>query len=107
MTQNVIQFPTSKIVRPPVINNELIEQVQVKGITNMAESISAEVVAAVMNDFDSSGLNTDSTQFHKDFNFLALTLTAVVYRALELDHPFQPILDQIKIVEIEDTTTTQ
>lgn len=107
MTENVIPFPTSKIVRPPVVNNDLIEQVQVKGITNLAESISAEVVSAVMNDFDAAGLNTDTTQFHKDFSFLALTLTAVVYRALELDHPFQKILDQIKIVETEDTTTTQ
>ena len=107
MTENVIQFPSSKIVRPPVVNNEMIEKVQVKGITNLAESISAEVVAAVMNDFDSAGLNTETVQFHKDFSFLALTMTAVVYRALELDHPFQKVLDQIKIVETEDTTTPQ
>lgn len=101
MTQNIIPFPSSKIVRPPVVNNELIEKVQTQGITNLAESISAEIVSALMNDFDSAGLNTDTPQFSNDFNFLVLSVTATIYRALQLDHPFQQVLDQVKIVETE------
>lgn len=102
-TDNVIEFPSSKIIRPPVVNNEMIEKVQIKGVTNLAASMSADFISALLNDFESAGLDTESDQFHQDFSFVALAVQAVVYRSLELEFPFQKVLDQVKIVEIENT----
>jgi len=101
----VFQFPTNKIVRSPIIESDVVKEVKTKSETYLAENISAELVAALMNDMAASGLPVDSTQFNSDVNFVILALTSTVYRALNLDHPFQQVLDSVKIVETEISET--
>jgi hypothetical protein len=98
-TTKIIEFPSSKIVRPQVVENQAIQHIQTKGMIYLAENISAEIVAGIFNDLASAGIDTETAQFNNDFNFISLSVTAIVHRALGLDHGFIPVIDQVKIVE--------
>lgn len=100
----IISFPAHKIVRPPVVNSALIEQVQLKGAVSLADSITSEILHATLADMEGAGLNTETKKFIEDFNFLSLCVAATVYRALDLEHPFQEAIDSVKIVEVSDKT---
>lgn len=103
---NIVQFPKHKIVRDNV-NNEELNKMKEKSLTNFADSLTQEITENMLMDFDNSGINIETETFTKDFHFLVGILTATVYRSMDLKHDLQEFIDErVRIVKTKDTPET-
>ena len=94
MTDNVYNFPKSKIVRDVASENlEAIKKMKDKSLKNFADSLTQEMIDNILSDFDNCGVDIDSDSFNKDFVFLSAILSATVYRSLDLPHELQSFID--------------
>jgi hypothetical protein len=91
---NVVQFPKSKIVRETIPDIEELNKVREKGIRNFADTLVADISSNILGDLDNYGINIDNDSFLKDFHFLVATMSAAVYRTLEVDHPLHKFMDE-------------
>jgi len=101
---NIVNFPKEKIYREGIQGNEELEKVKVNSTINFADTIIEELSQNILTEFSGIGLETDSEDFSKDFNFLVCILGATVYRTLKLDHPFHQFLSEnVSYKEINET----
>lgn len=106
-TNNIVEFPKHKIVRDNV-NNEELNKMKEKSLTNFADSLTQEITENMLMDFDNSGINIETETFIKDFHFLVGILTATIYRSMDLEHDLQEFIDErVRIVKSKDTPETK
>lgn len=104
MTDNIVSFPKDKIYREGIQGNEELEKVKVKSTINFADTVVEELAQNILSEFGGIGLEIDNEQFSKDFHFLVCILAAIVYRTLNLDHPFHQFLSEnVSYKEISET----
>jgi hypothetical protein len=61
MTDNVYNFPKSKIVRDVASENlEAIKKMKNKSPKNFADSLTQEMIDNILSDFDNCGVDIDS-----------------------------------------------
>lgn len=102
---NIITFPKNKIIREPVQSIEEIEKLKARGTQNFADALIQDVAENILGEFGSVGLNMETNNFAKDFQFLVHILSATVYRSMNIDHPLHNVIDnQINFVEEVDTS---
>lgn len=105
MTQsnNVVEFPKHKIVRDPSLNTEEAKALKAKRLELFADTLTEEVTENILADLANSDIDIENDIFVKDFHFLVGVLTAVVYRAMSLEHELHDFIDKrVKIVSSED-----
>ena len=96
----ILKFPKSKIIREQTQSIEELEKLKVRGTQNFADALIQDIAESILGEFGGVGINMETNEFPKDFQFLVHVLTATVYRSLKLDHSFHDIIDnQIKFEE--------
>lgn len=98
MTDKVIEFPKSKVVRE--LPEEIHKARQQKSDQKFADSVVDELSGFLLTELDNYDLAVDNKQFAKDFVLVVDSLRAAVYRSLELDHHLHIFIDDnVKILE--------
>lgn len=98
MTEKVIQFPKSKVVRE--IPEEVHHQRQAKADQKLADSIVDEITGLIITELDNYYVDVENKQFAKDMILVADSLKACVYRSFGIDHHLHTFIDQnVKIIE--------
>jgi hypothetical protein len=99
MTENVVQFPKSKIVRETPSNDDVVKQYKLKGLCKYADGIVDDIVELMVTEIENHGVDTDSKVFLKDFSMAADALRATIYRQFELEHGLHNFIDEnVKVI---------
>ena len=105
-TNNILHFPKDKIVRDNSLNFEEFQQMKEKSKQKFADTLVHDMSESLLSDFDEYGFNVESEDFSKDFHYLILVLSALIYRSLEIKHDLHPFLDEnvtIKFINPDET----
>jgi hypothetical protein len=98
MTEKVIEFPKSKVVRevPAEVHEERNKRADLK----MADSIVDEITGLIITELDNYYVEVENKQFAKDMILVADALKACVYRSFGIDHHLHDFIDNnVKIIE--------
>lgn len=99
MTNNIVQFPKSAIIRDTTAHNiERLEAVKERGVQNFAEVLISEISEDIMMGIGSCGIDIENEVFMKDFLVLHAVLQGLIYRSLELKHDMQKYIDETATV---------
>lgn len=102
MSENIVNFPTSRIVRES-INVEAIELAKEKSTQKFADTITEDLIGNMIEDLENSGLDVDTDSFMKDFSLTVDSLRATVYRHFSIDHHLHEFIDNnVKMVKKKD-----
>lgn len=93
MTDNVLSFPKSKIIRDGNQNIEELAKLKTKSIQNFADSLTDEIGESIIGAFSVNGIDIENENFAKDFHFLISIINATIYRTLNLEHQFHEFID--------------
>ena len=108
MTDKVIEFPKSKVVR--ALPEEVTKARQAKADQKMADAIVDDIVGMIITELDNCMLNVEDRQFSKDFVLIADALKACVYRQFDIEHHLHDFIDSnIALIEgdLEDMSKEQ
>ena len=99
MTENVVQFPKSKIVRESPSSEDVVKEYKLKGLFKYADGIVDDIVEIMVTEIENHGLDTDTKVFLKDFSMAADALRATIYRQFELPHNLHGFVDEnVKVI---------
>jgi len=99
MSENVVQFPKSKIVREPSTDDDVVKQYKIKGLFKYADGIVDDIVEIMVTEIENHGVDTDSNVFLKDFSMAADALRATIYRQFDLQHNLHNFIDEnVKVI---------
>lgn len=90
----VISFPTNKIVREYPQNIDLLEKVKEKSVRKFADDVIGILAESCFDQIEAIGLNTENENFDTDFAFVVETIRATVYRNLEIPHHLHEFIDK-------------
>ena len=94
MSENVVQFPKSKIVREPSPDDDVVKEFKLKGLFNYADGIVDDIVEIMVTEIENHGVDTDSNVFLRDFSMAADALRATIYRQFDLKHNLHNFIDE-------------
>lgn len=97
MTENVVEFPKSRIVREYAgitQNDETIGLVKERSRLNYAETIADELVEALLMEMENLGVDTTPDPFLKDFSMTVDALRATIYRSFNVPHHLHDFIDK-------------
>jgi hypothetical protein len=94
MSENVVQFPKSKIVREPSPDDDVVKEFKLKGLFNYADGIVDDIVEIMVTEIENHGVDTDSNVFLRDFSMAADALRATIYRQFDLQHNLHNFIDE-------------
>lgn len=99
----VLEFPKERVVRPQlpeVIADRLAKQKIIYASHMVDEEIVMLITHATMN-----GIDVRTPEFQKGFQITCDLLRGLMYRAMDIQHPMQPQLDElVKAAEIRFQT---
>lgn len=98
MSEKVIEFPKSKVVRE--VPAEVHEERNKRADQKMADSIVDEVSGLIITELDNYYIEVENKQFAKDMILVVDALKACVYRSFGIDHHLHDFIDNnVKIIE--------
>lgn len=98
MTDKVIEFPKSKVVRE--IPDEVHKERQAKAEMKQADAIVDEIAGIMLTELDNYCVEIHDKQFAKDIILVVDALKAAVYRSYGIDHHLHPFIDDnVKLIE--------
>jgi len=98
MTDKVIEFPKSKVVRE--VPEEIHKERQAKADMKQADTIVDEVAGLMITELDNYFVDVTNKQFGKDIILVVDALKAAVYRSYGIDHHLHPFIDEnVKLIE--------
>lgn len=98
MTQKVIEFPKSKVVRE--VPEEIHKERQAKADMKQADAIVDEIAGIMLTELDNYYVDINQKQFAKDIILVVDALKAAVYRSYGIDHHLHPFIDDnVKLIE--------
>lgn len=102
-SNNIVEFPKSKIIRDGSLNSDTINKLKEKSTLNFADALTQDITEALLQELDNYGIDVESPNFTKDFYFLVSILSAMIYRSLNLEHDFHNFLDTyVKVKETDE-----
>lgn len=105
---NVFKFPEHKIVREVPVNVEEVEAAKEKGRQNFADDILSDFIEGTLSLLENYGIDTEGTEFEKDFSFTVEATKATIYRSLNLKHHLHEFIEKsvtvVKRGELENQT---
>jgi hypothetical protein len=100
MTENILEFPKSKIVREHV-GAELMEKRLEQGNKNFVDQFCNELQSFILAEISNCDVDIHDDQFLKDFYKMCGILEATMFRAYKLEHPLHDLMDKIQIIELD------
>jgi hypothetical protein len=98
MTQKVIEFPKSKVVRE--VPEEIHLERQAKADMKQADAIVDEIAGIMLTELDNYYVDINQKQFAKDIILVVDALKAAVYRSYGIDHHLHAFIDDnVKLIE--------
>ena len=98
MTDKVIEFPKSKVVRE--LPEEIHKARAKKADQKFADSVVDEICGIVLTELDNYDIQVEDKSFSKDFVLVVDSLRACIYRSLDLDHHLHAFIDDnVKVIE--------
>lgn len=94
MTDNIISFPKSKILRDEESDDEFVSESKAKIRQNFADNLVNEIVTGLHNEMELYNVDTSKYEFRKDFIFMMDVIKAIVYRSMEMEHPLHEYIDR-------------
>ena len=95
---NVFKFPEHKIVREVPVNVEEVEAAKEKGKQNFANDILNDFIDGTLTLLENYGIDTEGTEFEKDFSFTVESIKATIYRSLSLKHHLHDFIEKSVVV---------
>ena len=95
---NVFKFPEHKIVREVPVNVEEVEAAEEKGKQNFANDILNDFIDGTLTLLENYGIDTEGTEFEKDFSFTVESIKATIYRPLSLKHHLHDFIEKSVVV---------
>ena len=99
----VITFPTNKIVREYPQHIERLEKVKQKSVQKFADDVIEILAENAYDQIEALGLDTDDEKFDRDFAFAVETIRATIYRNLEIPHHLHEFIDNNLEVSTADS----
>lgn len=101
---NVIQFPTNKIVRNvdtenQKAQNKINDQLKYKQTKQFIEHQVDDIVMNLINSFLDLGIKTDKVNFTRDLAMVVDSMRGLIYRDFGMKHTSHSLID--KIVEVK------
>ena len=85
--ENIVLFPTERIVREsPKLEEEALEFIKQQKRKAYAEELIWGLSENILLTLEHNGVNIQSRDFGKDFNFMMEVLRAGIYRQMDLPH---------------------
>lgn len=101
MTENIVEFPRHRIVREHA-GIEYIEQVKEKSKQTYAESVTDDLIGALLEEIENIGVDTTTDEFMKDFSMTVDSLRATIYRSFDVPHHLHDFIDKnVKMIHRE------
>jgi hypothetical protein len=92
MTENVVEFPSHRIVREHA-GIQLVEEAREKGLQKFADTITEDMIGNMIEEMENYGIDIDRNEFLKDFSLTADSLRATIYRQFDLSHALHDFID--------------
>lgn len=94
MTNNIISFPTEKIVNEMAARNSaFVFEMQDKAKNNFIDNLANGIATEILRDLESNGLELKKEVLEKDFVFLVTVLRSLIFRLMEMEHPMHQFID--------------
>lgn len=93
MTEKVVKFPTSRIVRENV-NSEILKEAEAKSIRKYADGITDAIIVEVLLALETAGIDLDTSECQIDLSYVANFLRGAIYRNFKLEHPTHTIMEE-------------
>jgi len=101
MTENIVEFPRHRIVREHA-GIACIEQVKEKSKQTYAESVSDDLIGALLEEMENMGIDTTTDSFIKDFSMTVDSMRATIYRSFGVPHHLHEFIDKsVKMIHRE------
>ena len=98
MTDKVIEFPKSKVVRD--VPDEQLKERSLRQAEKLADTIVDEIMGIVIAELDNFLIDVKDKKSTKDLVLVIDALRAAVYRSLGLDHHLHPFIDKnVKLID--------
>ena len=97
---NIILFPSNKIVEKPGIttppaNDEYVKRIQQKQTKEFVETAVDDISMDLLKRFVDLAMRTQQPQFTKDLALLVDIMRGMIYRDFGLSHPAQKLTDKM------------
>jgi len=93
MTNNIIQFPKTKMKTPPQSKEELDKEL-LDHKTSYVADITDHYGSTIYNKLAMHGFNVDSDEFMKDYAYTIESLKSALLRNIGVDHVIQKTVDK-------------
>lgn len=104
MTDNILSFPKSRIIRDADHNIEELAKLKNNSIRNFADALTDEIAETFIGILSANGIELENEHFTKDFHFLMSIANATIYRTLNIEHKFHSFLDEhVSFTEISES----
>jgi len=98
MTDKVIEFPKSKVVRD--VPDEQLKERSLRQAEKLADTIVDEIMGIVIAELDNFLIDVEDKKSTKDLVLVIDALRAAVYRSLGLDHHLHAFIDKnVKLID--------
>lgn len=101
MTEKVIEFPKSKVVRE--VPQEVIEQRNRRADQKMADAMVDEISGIIITELDNYDvIDVTNKEFSKDFILVIDSIKATIYRQLGFEHVLHKFIeDNVSLVDAD------
>lgn len=98
MTEKVIEFPKSKVVRD--VPDEQLKERSLRQAEKLADTIVDEITGLVIAELDNFQIDVEDKKIAKDLVLLVDALRAIVYRSIGLEHHLHSFIDNnVKLID--------
>lgn len=101
MSNNVLSFPKEKIIRD-VFDFSLMTKLNEQGAKNFADGLATHIINNIYEEFSIAGIDVNDLNFEKDFIFASEAIKALIYRAVNHEHPMQKLVDENVITDLAE-----
>lgn len=104
MTDNVIQFPKSKLNTPPQTIEEMVADID-RLRRETADEISGNMIPQIIGMFMSQGVDIDQHEYIKDVSMIVESMKSLLYKYFSIEHPFHEMIESVFEFSYNDDDT--
>jgi hypothetical protein len=94
VTDNVIQFPKSKLNTPPQSLEEMVADID-RLRRETADEIATSMIPQLIGIFMANGIDVDQTDYIKDVSMIVESTKSLLYKYFRIEHPFHDMIESV------------
>jgi hypothetical protein len=99
-SDNVVPFPTRVVASVAPVKESSVEEDR-----EYVDELVRDLAVNILSELYEEGVDINTKIFDKNFGFMVETLRSTLYATLNIEHPFQEIVDKcVKLVDEIDET---